>query len=392
MNRVSLAVVVSTLVAVSLGAGYWFGRSQSKAPSQTGAPANQTQAKPGGPPPGIAVEATKVASIQLPQSISAVGTLRSEEAVVLRPEVPGRIAEITFKEGQRVEKGQVLIKLDSTVQRAELEQAKANLFLNKSKLDRALDLQKKGFISSQAKDEAENNYRVSRAAADLAEARLAKLELRAPFSGIAGLRLVSVGDYVKDGQDLVNIEEVDPLKVDFRVPEIYLRQIAVGQALQLGADAFPNQAFEGKVFAINPLVDANGRSIVIRALVKNAGNRMRPGMFARVRLIVGGVQDSLVIPEQALIPVGDDLFVFKVVDNKAQRAKIDIGQRRQALVEVVRGLAKDEVVVTAGHQKIREGSVVKAQFVPPAGNAVAAPATPPATGAPPPAPAAAGKS
>ncbi len=375
MNRVVLSAVLLTVAAASIGAGYWFGatQSKSKAPSS---PSASAPAKPGGPPPGTAVEAMKVTSIQLPQAISAVGTLRSDEAIVLRPEVSGRIADISFKEGQRVEKNQVLVRLDSTVQRAELEQARANLSLSKSKLDRAADLQNKGFISSQAKDEAENNYRVSRAALDLTEARLAKLDLRAPFSGIAGLRQVSVGDYVKDGQDLVNIEEVDPLKVDFRVPEIYMRQVAVGQGLQLGVDAFPNQSFDGQVFAINPLVDANGRSIVIRALIKNAGNRMRPGMFARVRLIVGGVQDSLVIPEQALVPVGDDLFVFKVVDNKAQRVKIDIGQRRQGIVEVIRGLAKDEMVVIAGQQKIREGSVVKAQLIQPAQNASTSPPSP----------------
>lgn len=364
MNKTSLALILVVGIGAAGGAGYWAGQSGTKSSS---GPAAAPGKAPAGPPP-TTVEAAKVAAVQLPQAITAVGSLRSDEAIILRPEVSGRIQEILFQEGQRVKAGQVLVRLDSSVQRAELEQAKANLSLNKSKHERALDLQKKGFISSQARDEAENNFRVSQAAADLAEARLAKLELKAPFAGIAGLRQVSVGDYVKDGQDLVNIEEVDPLKVDFRVPEIYLRQVAVNQTLQLSLDAFANETFEGKVAAINPLIDTNGRSIVIRALVRNPGGKMRPGMFARVRLIVGGLADSLVVPEQSLVPVGDDLFIFKIADGRAQRVKVEIGQRRNGMAEILRGLAKDEVIITAGQQKVRDGSPVKPQFA-------AAPAT-----------------
>ncbi|MDX2220901.1 MAG: efflux RND transporter periplasmic adaptor subunit [Burkholderiales bacterium] len=359
MNRAILSVIAIAAVAAASALGYWAGKSQ---PAGSSAPA-PAKAQAGGQS-GTPVEAMAVKQISLPQTITAVGSLRSDEAVVLRPEVAGRISEILFREGQRVQQGDVLVRFDSSVQRAELDQAKANLSLNQSKFERAVDLQKKGFISSQARDEAENNYRVSKASVDLFAARLAKLELRAPFTGLAGLRQVSVGDYVKDGQDLVNIETIDPLKVDFRVPEIYLRQVAVGQSMQIGLDAFPNQNFSGQVLAINPLVDANGRSIVIRAQVRNSGSQLRPGMFARVRLLVGGVQESLAVPEQALVPVGDDLYVFKVVDGKAQRTKIDIGQRRDALVEIVKGLSKSDVVVTAGLQKIRDGANVKVTLLP----------------------------
>lgn len=354
MKRASIILFSAVGIAAASGLGYWAGKSQ---PARQGGPAPSKA--PAAGPPGTPVEAMAVKQISLPQSITAVGSLRSDEAVLLRPEVAGRISEILFREGQGVRQGDVLVRLDSSVQRAELDQAKANLSLNQSKFERAVDLQKKGFISSQARDEAENNYKVSKASVDLFAARLAKLELKAPFSGIAGLRQVSVGDYVKDGQDLVNIETVDPLKVDFRVPEIYLKQVAVGQALQLGLDAFPNQTFTGQVFAINPLVDASGRSIVIRAQIRNPGSVLRPGMFARVRLIVGGNQETLAIPEQALVQAGDDVYVFKVSDGRAQRARIEIGQRRDGIVEVTKGLAKTDVVITAGLQKIRDGGPVK---------------------------------
>ncbi len=245
------------------------------------------------------------------------------------------------------------------MQRAELEQAAANLGLSKSRLERSRDLFTKGFISAQARDETESNFKLAQASYDLSEARLSKLEIKAPFGGIVGLRMVSIGDYVKDGQDIVNLEEIDPLKVDFKIPEIYLKQVAVGQALQITLDAFPNQTFQGKVLAINPLVDTNGRSIVIRAVIKNTEARLRPGMFARVRLLFSDERDSVAVPEQSLIPVGDEQYLFKVVDGRAQRFKVEIGQRREGQVEVLQGLAAGDVIVTAGQLKLRDGALVK---------------------------------
>jgi membrane fusion protein (multidrug efflux system) len=152
----------------------------------------------------------------MPQSITAVGSLRSDESVTLRPEVAGRVSAIGFQEGRPVSKGSMLVKLDPAINEAEVLQAKANLTLAKAKYDRAVDLQKQGFISGQARDEAENSLKVMEASVALAAARLAKMEIRAPFSGLIGLRSVSIGDYVKEGQDMVNLESIDPLKVDFR--------------------------------------------------------------------------------------------------------------------------------------------------------------------------------
>lgn len=389
MKKVLPWLVSGFALLVVGGGAYWFGRSQSPAaanaaPGGQGAPA----AKAPSGPPATAVEATKVAIREVAQGITAVGSLRSDESVIVRPEVSGRIGEILFTEGQRVSKGAVLVRFDASVQRAELQQAEANLNLSKSKLERALDLQKRGFISSQARDEAESNNRVAQAAFDLASARLSKLEIRAPFSGTMGLRSVSVGDYVRDGQDIANLEAIDPLKVDFRVPELFLKDVANGQLLQVTLDAFPSQVFQGRVFAINPLLDANGRSIVIRAVVKNADARLRPGMFARVRLLTSNKQEGMVIPEQAVVPSGEEFFVFRVTDGRAARTKIEIGQRQAGVVEVLRGLGKDDMVVTAGQLKIRDGVPVKVanaiaekSTTPPPENAAAkpAPAAPTAT-------------
>ncbi len=366
-------IAVSIGAAAALGGAYYAGRNTAPATANTqSAPttpagANALKAAQGavsggaanaGPPP-TTVEVAKVIKMALPQSITAVGSLRSDETVILRPEVSGRISEILFQEGQAVSKGAPLVRFDSTVQRAELEQARATLVLNKSKYDRAIDLQKTGFISSQARDEADNNFKVARANADVAEAKMAKLELKAPFSGLTGLRSVSVGDYVREGQEIVNLEAVNTLKADFRVPENLVGQVKTGQNLQIALDAFPNQTFAGKIYAINPQLDQAGRAILIRASVANPNAKLRPGMFARVRLLLSANADALVVPEQTLIPVGDDQYLFKVVDGRALRVKVDIGQRADSNVEIIHGVTATDVVITAGQLKVRDGGAVK---------------------------------
>ncbi len=389
MNKTAVAVVVIAVVLAAAGGGYWFGTQRPMPTSMAGGPGAATPAQgksgpgaPAGGPPPTAVEAIKVVTAPMPQTITAVGSLRSDESVTLRPESAGRISEITFQEGQRVAKGAPLVKLDPAIPQAEVQQAKANLTLAKAKFDRAVDLAKRSFISGQARDEAENNLKVAEASLQLAEAKLAKTELKAPFAGIIGLRSVSVGDYVKEGADLVNLEAIDPLKVDFRVPETYLRQVQVGQSLQVTLDALPGSAYDGKVVAVNPLIDAAGRSVVIRAQVRNQDTSLRPGMFARVRLITRDQADAMVVPEQALMPQGNEQYVFKVVDGKVVRAKVETGQRRDGKVEVVAGLAPGDTVVTAGQLKLRDGAPVRAT-VADAGKGADAQASAPAASAPP---------
>src|SRR6185295_19875910 len=209
--------------------------------------------KGSGGAPAVIVEAITAATAPMPQTITAVGSLRSDESVTLRPEVAGRVNAILFKEGQNVSKGMTLVRLDPAINQAEVQQARANLKLAQSKYDRAVELSQRNFISGQAKDEAENNLRVAEAAVALVEARLAKTEIKAPFSGVIGLRVVSVGDYVKEGADVVNLESIDPLKVDFRVPEVYMRQVQPGQTLTVTLDALPGRKFDGKVLAVDPL-------------------------------------------------------------------------------------------------------------------------------------------
>ena len=356
MSKTVYGVVAAMGIAVAAAGGFWFGANKGQPPStSTPGGVSQVATKGSASTPGVAVEAVKVALQPMPQAITTVGSLRSDESVTVRPEVAGRISAIQFQEGQRVAKGATLIRLDPAINQAEVQQSRANLKLAQSKYDRAVDLAKSNFISGQARDEAENNLRVAEAGLQLAEAKLAKMEIKAPFSGIIGLRVVSIGDYVKEGADVVNLESIDPLKVDFRVPEMYARQVRVGQSLQVQLDALPGKTFEGSVAAVNPLFDAAGRSIVIRAVVRNSDTSLRPGMFARVRLITRDEQNALVIPEQAIVPQGDEQYVFRIADGRANRVKVEVGQRRDGNVEVLKGLSANDTVVTAGQLKIRDG-------------------------------------
>lgn len=364
-------VVLLTAAAAGLAAGAVLGYLAPRwldAPADIAAPAAPAAASA---PTAIRVEVAPVQQLTFPRGISAVGSLRSDESVMLRPEVAGRIEHIDFQEGQPVGQGQVLVRLDDSVPRAELDQARANLALAQSHYRRAVDLQGRGFVSQQARDEAASNLKVQQAAAALAQARLDKMTIRAPFAGIVGLRNMSVGDYVDQGQDLAPLEAIDPLKVDFRIPEMYFGKVRVGQDMTVRLDALPGEEREGRVYAVSPLVDAGGRSILIRATVPNPDSRLRPGMFARVQLRFGADQ-VLAVPEAALAPSGQNQYVFSVRDGRAHRAEVTLGERRDGKVEILTGVAAGEQVVVAGFQRLTDGAPV--EIVKPA--AAGAPGTP----------------
>jgi len=370
-HRVTI-VAVGVLAAVVIGVWY---ATQRAAPisgkaeisldgkagaAPAGGAAAATKAAPAKTGPGAPtpVEVVRLAHATVKEDLQAVGSLRSNESVILRPEVPGRIATIGFKDGQVVRKGQLLIGLDATLNEAEVAQAQAEYDLAISNLKRTEDLAAQKFVSSTAQETAVSNAQVAEAKLKLAQARLSKMRIVAPFDGAVGIRTVSLGDYVKDGADLVNVEDVRILKVDFRLPERNFSQIRVGQTVDVVADALPGQRWLGQIEAINPKIDANGRSLEIRARLDNTGGQLRPGMFVRVRVIVGERAQALLVPEEAIVPQGEEFYVYKVVDGAARRVPVKIGVRRDAMVEVVHGLAVGDQVVTAGMRLSRDGQPV----------------------------------
>lgn len=368
-----MRAVLGILVVLALGAaGGWFYWQKVMLPAQNRAAA-------GGPPTGFAVpvEAAAVVVDRAERRVNAVGTLRSNESVLVRPEVPGRIVTLGFEEGQKVRRGQTLVQLDTSVERAELAQAQAQLGLARTNAERADELVRRGAGTQRALDEARAALRTNEATVQLAQARIEKMTITAPFDGVAGLRRVSVGAFVQAGAEIVNIEQIDPLKVDFRVPEVFLAAVRTGQRITVTVDALAGEGFVGEVMAIDPLVDAGGRSIVIRARLANPDDKLRPGVFARVGLTLAEREQALFVPEQALVPQGEQHFVFKVVEGadgkqSVRRTQVRLGLRQPARVEVMEGLAAGDRVVTGGLLKIQDGAPV--QVVP-------APPTPAASGA-----------
>lgn len=365
MPRRRLIAVLSLAGLVALGGyAYYANRLPAQPPPVASggvpSPASATGQSPTAPVQAIGVETMTVATESVADDVTAVGTLRSNESVMLRPEVAGRIASIRFREGAPVKRGDVLVELDSSVQEAELQQARANLALAEANFGRTEDLFRKKFLSQSARDEASSQLEVARANMALARARFDRTRIRAPFDAVVGIRNVSVGDYVDAGDDLVNLEDIATLKVDFRLPELYLSRLQPGQLLEVTSDAIPGERFDARVAAIDPLVDAQARSIVMRAALPNETLRLRPGMFARVRLILRQREDVAMVPEEALVPApGNVQFVYKVVDGRAQRVEVATGARYGTRVEIAEGVAPGDVIVTAGQLKLRDGAPVE---------------------------------
>lgn len=361
MKKTSLKLLALAGVLALLTGGYLWRDGAAGTPVPASA---DTAAKPAGKSggvPAVAVEMTQVARFAFSDEAIAVGTLKSNESVVLRPEISGRIANTYFKDGEVVRSGFLLLSLDSDVQAAELRQAEAQLMLARADQRRNADLFQKKFISQQALDNSQAALKVQEANVALAVARLEKTRIRAPFAGVLGIRQVSPGDYVREGTDLVNLEDISTLKLDFRLPEMYLRQLRSGLTLEVTTDALPGETFTAKLAAIDPLVDENGRSIACRALLDNHEGKLRPGMFARVRLVLTasgvGNEMALGIPEEAVIP-GIVAQVLKVEQGIARAVPVQLGRRRAGKVEVLEGLQENDTIVTSGHLKARDGASV----------------------------------
>lgn len=287
------------------------------------------------------------------------GSLRSDESTLIRPEVEGRVAALHFQEGMAVKGGALLVSLDDSIARAELAQARANLDLAEKSFQRAQFLFKRGASNAQALDEAQSQQQAARASLALAQARLDKTLIRAPYDGVLGLRQVSVGDYLNAGDNIVNLEVLDPLKVDFRVPQKAVSQVRLQQRIELSLDAYPNERFQGEIIALNPRLDEVGRSQAIRAQVANRDQRLKPGQFVKVSVILAERPQALMIPEEAIMPMGQQLMVNLLVAGKVERRVIRIGQRLNGWAEVVEGLQGGETVISAGWQKVVPGREVR---------------------------------
>ena len=410
-------------IAVAAVGGWWYQNkpATSSAPAATGAkpvaPASATGAGPGGapagPPRAMGVEVAKVEQSALRDDAQTVGTLKSRQNTMLRPEVAGRVVALGFADGSQVRKGQMLVQLDDTLQRAEIQQAQAQMSIAQANHKRNQELVEKGFIAQRSLDESQASLQVAQAQVALTCARWERMRIVAPFSGTVGLRNINLGDFVKDGADMVNLEDLTQLYVDFRLPERYQSKLSPKQTVEVVIDALSGSTYQARVDAIDPLIDANGRSISVRAVLRNDGpaaslkplepavatpsptppdaacpprplqamekftpaGPLRPGMFARVNALFALKNEALSIPEEAIVPMGGKQFVIRVVPPEAVpgagplppdtklvslRTEVKLGARHPGRVEILSGLtAQDTVVVAGQHRLQKDGTALR---------------------------------
>ena len=326
------------------------------------------------PKPGLPVKAEAVQILKVQDDVSAVGSLLAEESVIIRPEIDGRIVGLHFQEGQAVTAGTRLVTIDNAEYEAQTAGRRAALKTEEQRLVRTKELYEQKFVSKDALDVQVGNVARLKANVAEAESRTEKTVIRAPFSGILGLRQVSPGAYVKAGSDIVRLENVSSIKVDFRIPENYLSKIRPNQEIAVKLDAYPGEAFTGRVYAVEPVVDERTRTIAMRARIPNKGFKLKPGMFVRVAVTLDSRPNAVIIPEEAIWPQGKSSFVYRVVDGKAALTKVDIGNRSPGSVEILKGLAANDVVITDGQMKLKDGAPVSVIVPPPAAPPAAAPA------------------
>jgi membrane fusion protein, multidrug efflux system len=367
MRRNTVAAAVVILAAFAAIVWLAFSRTGSREQMQIASAEKMGPGKGGmekgrkgkSPSGAIAVEAAIARGATTTADIRAIGGLRSDESVQITSEIAGRIAEASFFEGGLANAGDVLVKLDDSLAQAELADAKARYDLAEANNDRAKQLSRSGNVTEKAIDEAAANFEIARAALELQRVKVSKHVIAAPFSGKLGLRKVSPGSFVAVGTAIVNLEKIDFLKVDFKLPELFLPSVGVGQLVDVQVDAFPGRAFAGEIYAIDPQVDVNGRALSLRARLPNADAVLRPGLFARVLVKGKQAREVVLAPESAIVPRGGDTFVFRIDAGKAIETKVKLGERRGAEVEILEGVMPNTQLVTAGQLKLRNGVPVE---------------------------------
>lgn len=373
------SVLALLFLALLAGAAYWLQRTgqinipgwASVAPSSPTQPSgNATPSQQGGGqgagqrrPSPVEVAAAEV--VPLSDDINAIGTLLSDASADIAPETDGRVTEILFQDGAKVRQGDVLFKLADDLITAEVADAKAKLALAEATYNRNDALRRTRTVAESVYEQAKTELALARTALALAEVSLSKLSIRAPFDGTLGFSRVSIGAYVTAGAPLVHLEKIDRLKASFSVPELEFSRLAVGQQVEVTADAVRNERFLATITAVDPLVESSGRALKVLAILDNSQNKLRPGMLIRAT-IKGEPRQAVVVPEAAIVPRDGGSVVFILSEDAAKATKVATGKRHAGTVEVTSGLEGDEQVIVAGNQRLADGA--KVAVVPPPTN------------------------
>lgn len=316
-------------------------------------------------PPAESVSETRVEAMRWEVALTGIGTLSTPKGAMLESEMAGVVEKIHFKNGQQVEAGQGLIELESSVERAELESAKASVELAEIEFERAQKLVAREAAPQSQLDRARVELRQARAAVTTLEAVLNKKTIRAPFDGVVGIRAVNIGQLVTPGTPLVGIQNLSYLEVRFDLPQSSLRHLREGLRLEVRPEFAGGEAFAGELIAIDPAVDVRSRSLHLLGGIPNGDGALRPGMFVRVRLVLQDDREVLVVPNTAVLaaPYGNSVFVLLEDEDSghliARQQFVRTGERRGDFIEIVEGLELDERVVSAGGFKLRNNSRVR---------------------------------
>jgi membrane fusion protein (multidrug efflux system) len=319
-------------------------------------------------PPPTTVNATAVRAETWESLLAAVGSLTAVQGVTVAAEHPGKVVKVYFAPGTRVNRGDLLLQQDVSTELAQLPGAEAGVVLARANLERARNLLAQKFVSQAEYDAAVANTRQAEAAADSIRAAIAKKTIRAPFAGRLGIRLVNLGQILREGDAIVSLQDLDPIFVEFLLPQQQLRLIRPGLPVRVTSDALPGATMTGKITAINPEIDAATRNIRVQATLPNPEERLRPGMFVKVALVLPVPEPVLVIPATAVLYATYSNSVFVVTDQKDEATGkttqvlrqqiVQLGGQRGDFVAVSSGLQVGETVVTTGVFKLRNGQPV----------------------------------
>ena len=304
----------------------------------------------------VQVEAARVKVAELQQEIPAVGSLSSPQETVVAPQIAGRVVSLDIAQGQVLQRGTILARLDDSIQKAALAAAQATLNNARGVYERDRRVLKTGGVSEQQLQSDETAVQQAEAQMAQAQVNLQYTAIRAPFTGALGMRQVSLGAYLKAGDAIVSIRQLDPLFLDFELPQQTVGRILPGQKASFVVPGLSGE-FQGTVTTIDPALDAASRNVHVQATVPNPKLLLKPGMFTHVRLVVGTKPDTLFVPAQAIVPEGDARYVWIVgPDDKAEQRSVEVGVYRNNWVEILSGLKPADRVVTAGVQKLYPGA------------------------------------
>ncbi len=302
----------------------------------------------------LRVKTEEASPEKLTERLSTTGTVRANEQVELVSEISGKIEEILFREGSRVKAGQLLLKIDAVELEAQRERELYRLELAERREQQTKQLFDEGVISEDEYHVALNEANVLRSQLRVIEAQLAKTEIRAPFGGIIGLRYVSDGSYLSPQRRIATLQDVDSVKVDFSVPEKYASRMREGGKITFRVKG-DEREFDGAIYAIEPSVDANTRSLQLRARSSNPDRALVPGAFADIELVIAEIDDALTVPSIAVIPELGGKKVFVLEAGKAQSRAVETGIRTDERVQITRGLTPGEQVIVSAIQQLRPG-------------------------------------